>query len=189
MIRNFILIGAFATLALSCKQKLEKSENDITSENEKILNNISYDVKEGYTKDGLSVADAEDMVKNYKGHAGKDPIDLKKQNTRSVWFNLDTLDNLVKQLKAERLARQKGNPAKRDSVTDGVRLYFGRYKTHIQSNMKERNTLIFVSTYWVQKGNFHQDYFNKLLKRSDPLNNGELSPPNTLGVSWDSEVN
>ena len=186
MIRNFILIAAFATLALSCKQKLDRNENAVTLDNNKILRNISYEIESGYTKDGLPDSIWKEMVTNYKPHAGKDPNDLKKQNTRSVWFNLDTLDNLVTLLKAERIAMQKGDTAKKDSVADGVRIYFGRYKKDGQR--KERNTVIFVSTYWVEKGKFHQDYLNKVLKRSEPINNGELSPPNTLGLSWGSEV-
>lgn len=188
MIRKFILFAAFATLALSCKQKSENSESASKPDYDKILSNISYNVGSGYTKDGVRDSIFEEMVRNYKLHAGRNVRDSKKQNTRSVWFSLDMLDSLVTHLKLEREALQHGDSAKTDSVTDGVRLYFARYKNHGNSDMKERNTLIFVSTYSVGKARGHKDYLNNVPLFTEPVNNGELSPPNTFGVSWDSGV-
>ncbi len=188
MIKNLIVVAAFATLALSCKPKTENSDSISSQDNERILKDISNDLKKGFTKNGISAKDWEEMVVNYQPHAGRHPVDGTKQNTRSVWFPLDTLDSLVTRLKREKIASQLGDPNRIKDVTDGVRLYFGRYKNHPTTDMNERNTLIFVSTKFVEEnGGYHQDYLNRI-KMTDPLNNGELSPPNNLGVSWGSEI-
>ena len=174
--------------------KSQTSETADGSDYGKILREITDSPESAFTKDGLPTADAEVMVRNYKQVAGNIPGKPTKQNTRSVWFPLEDLINLVDRLKAEKLALQQGDPNKEDGVTDGVRIYFGRYKKHL--NHAERNTVIFVSTHWVKNGDYHQDYFNNVkmtepvtnVKMIEPFNNGELSPPNNMGVSWGSEI-
>ncbi|MES3016462.1 MAG: hypothetical protein V4721_01730 [Bacteroidota bacterium] len=186
MSRNLILIALLAAFTIGCESSSERNVGTNSQNNDELLANISYD-SSGYTADALSFGAADTMVRNYKPHAGKDSEDSGKQNTRSVWFHLDTLGKLVDQLRAERTALQKGDSTKTDSVTDGVRIYFGRYQN--VSGRKERNTLIFVSTFWVKSEKGHKDYYHKIpKKRTEPLNNGELSPPNNFGVSFGSEV-
>ena len=188
MIKFFITVAILAGLALSCQRpKTETSDSAVSPDNGKVLQHISFDTISGVTKSGILVQDAKEMVQNYKRWAGRHPVSGTKQNTRSVWFHLDTLDSLVNLMKLERIALQQGDPNKKDGVTDGVRIYFGRYKTHDSANMKERNTLLFVSTVWVDSAQGHRDYHNNQ-KRTVPANNGELSPPNNFGLSWGSGI-
>ena len=189
MIKNFIIVAVVAAFSLSCKQPTtEPSGSAATPDDEVIRSGISKDVKSGYTNDGFSAQDWEAMVRNYKPHAGKHPVNVGKQNTRSVWFSLQKLDSLVQHLKREKIAMQQGDSTKKDGVVDGVRIYFGRYIDKASDDLKQRNTLIFVSTYWVEREKGHQDYLNNRKLFSEPINNGELSPPNTFGLSWGSEI-
>ncbi len=195
MTKNFIIVAILATLALSCQEKTEKNETAAAPDNEKILKRISSSKDSaGFTIGGLPKAEADSMVRNYKKVAGTIHNDPSKQNTRSVWFRLEDLTKLIEILNAEKKALQKGDTTRKDSVTDGVRIYFGRYTKKLKH--PERNTLVFVSTRWIKKGNFHGDYFHnvEMIEPSnkginvEPFNNGELSPPNNLGVSFDSHI-
>ncbi|MBD1362389.1 hypothetical protein IDJ77_01085 [Mucilaginibacter sp. ZT4R22] len=143
----------------------------------------------------ISQADAQKMVAAFPSPAN-DP-----NYTKSVWFSLEQMDQLVTLLKSEKLM---------GAETDGVRIYFARYVDGLvpppPAEYKDRNTVIFVSTKAVgraqtadnQETTFHEDYFTGLsfpapneaggdgsikMKTSGAENRGELCQPRCQGVT------
>ena len=107
------------------------------------------------------------------------------KNTKSVWFSLEQMDQLVTLLKAEKLVGLD---------TDGVRIYSGTYTDEtIGAQPKAylgRDTVIFVSTKAFRDTDtgevlYHEDYFEhlELPKYGNPENNGELCPSHCDGTT------
>ncbi len=132
----------------------------------------------------VSYAYAMKLVNNYAPRAGFVPKnDPQRPDSRSVWFSLDRIESLVKQIKAE-----KG---------DGIRFYFATYNENYMDNAKGPhvppkdywgyNTLLLVSTRdSLANGNlYHRDYYTDasngvgkgFLVTADIQNAGEICPP------------
>lgn len=84
------------------------------------------------------------LVKKYKKSG-------EKNNTKSVWFSLSEMEEVIK------LIREL-NDAGSGKVGDGVRLYFGRYTEKSTASKKNRNTIVFVPTYNLNGGAIHFDF-------------------------------
>ncbi|AYL96222.1 hypothetical protein [Mucilaginibacter celer] len=132
----------------------------------------------------ISQADAQEMVTAY--NAAQNGL------TKSVWFGLDQIEELVKRLKDEQAA---------GFGTDGLRVYFARYTENTipegQRQFIGKNTVVLVSTKKVKGENgieFHEDYFDGIepnqkkvektisSKDSPPENRGELCQPQCNGT-------
>ncbi|MFC5285229.1 hypothetical protein [Pedobacter alpinus] len=166
-----IIIGLNA-----CQQNGNKEDNLLTTADD----TLSYELAKRY-------------VKNYEKNAGyvetisKDStgtIISKAPDTRSVWFDIERLESIVKQIKAE--------------GGDGIRFYLGTYDQNYPEQFKMGhipptdywgyNTLIMVSTKDSLK-KYHRDYYSETTKAgkkrkgvimsvgSAPENRGEICPP------------
>jgi len=108
-----------------------------------------------------------------------------KSKTKSVWFKYEVIEDMFKQLKAER---------ENNVGTDGLRVFFGTYpEVDPQGNRYEfqkRNTVVFVSTKEAIADDgkvYHKNYFDHPASTekgllSDPINRGELCEPNCNGA-------
>ncbi len=110
----------------------------------------------------ISVKEAHEMVKAYdQANPGK---------TKSVWFSLDRVEDLLMLLHEDHLNNLK---------TNGIRIYFGQYPADYDSPKEwaGRDTILFVSTY--EDGNINRDYFRHIRKKEPilPFNKGEICPP------------
>jgi len=151
-------------------------------------------------KDTINVKDAKRLVDNFKPRSAKlNRGQLVMPDTRSVWFSIQQLKSLVKQV---------------DSIEhgDGIRFYFAAYdKTPIKGTVNVKpeywdySTLIMVSTRKRDGDSLHHyDYYTapqKLVNghnvsdvnhggviiMSVPQNQGELCPPpancNSIGAT------
>lgn len=136
---------------------------------------------------GYKVDYARQIIENYAKKASRDDHN-KINETLSVWFSIDDIRNLLKNLEADYSACVS---AAVKTPTDGVRIYFANYGNLNVANKpeyKHQNTLVFVSTR-AQDGNKdkHFDYYGKHPHVSkningiviDPMNKGTLCPPDT----------
>jgi len=136
--------------------------------------------------DPVTNKEAVRMIKNYKDNLGH--INGK---TKSVWFSLQTLKDLVAYVDSINTEQKKGS---------GVRVYIGRYENHADYPQKYRNkrTLVLVPTYdlngtsdnhiddisveEVQK--IKKDLENgTYLEDLSPYNHGELCPDDCNGTN------
>lgn len=77
-----------------------------------------------------------------------------KNNTKSVWFSLNDMQEVVQ------LITNLSNPSS-GKTGDGVRLYFGRYPQNASDPARrDRNTIVFVPTYKVNGDNTHHDFIS-----------------------------
>ncbi len=83
------------------------------------------------------------LVKKYKKSG-------EKNNTKSVWFSLSEMEEVIK------LIRELNDNS--GKAGDGVRLYFGRYTEKSSASKKNRNTIVFVPTYNLNGGAIHFDF-------------------------------
>lgn len=127
----------------------------------------------------ISQSDASTMVKAY----GALPTE-----TKSVWFSLEQIDQMVTLLKSEKLL---------NCGTDGLRIYFGTYTEDTLGEDEPASyigmdTLVLVSTRSVVNSAgvtlYHEDYFDHLQMSTDkpgatPENRGELCQPNCSGAT------
>lgn len=134
-----------------------------------------------FTQQGIGKTKADDMVKEY----AKSMAALTGGNefTKSAWFSIEALDNIISAIKAERYIRGE------EKLQYGVRIYFGRYGQDEQphnttsgrgKDYANRNTVLFVSTKQDGIANVNTDYFTQLSTDKiiiDPENRGELCPP------------
>ncbi|MFA6246837.1 MAG: hypothetical protein WC615_07850 [Mucilaginibacter sp.] len=175
--KNLLPVLLVLCVLFSCKQKPAATTESTATPNQPDTSAIVPG------PDEVPFELAKRMVINYEPHVGTIALPNGTSgggNTRSVWFDLNKLDSLVKHLKEER-----GHNGK----TDGVRVYFGTYGDNakepagygLDPNNSFRNTLVFVSTKdsLVNKTHYHQDYFTneKAFILTGPANKGELCPP------------
>ena len=134
---------------------------------------------------GHKVGYARTIINNFARKASRNS-EGKINETLSVWFSIDDVRKLLKNLEADYSASVA---VSKETATDGVRIYFANYGNlgEIEKpEYKDQNTLVFVSTR-AQKGdkNKNFDYFGKHPHVSkdiksialDPMNKGTLCPP------------
>jgi len=137
------------------------------------------------TSDGVDKPIAVEMVKRYASkHAGQQNL------TKSIWFSVERLDEIITLLKAERI--MAGEAGKRY----GIRFYMATHgpgATHINNSgtkreYDNRDTVLMVSTKQgdkVGEENFNVDYFSKYISdlKATPIeNHGELCPEDCGGT-------
>ncbi|RYG19681.1 MAG: hypothetical protein EOO07_06375 [Chitinophagaceae bacterium] len=123
--------------------------------------------------------EAKEMVNNYIDTIGRDEYG-QLNNTVSVWFSLDQLNQITDLLNAERDASAVQTP---NTVTDGLRIYFANYgeaPPEGHANYADKNTVVLISTHSIEgRPEKHKDYFQniEIEVRTEPLNRGGLCPP------------
>lgn len=177
--KKIVLITfAFAIVFLSCNSN--RSSNLSSTDSISNMDVKRSTINDFRTVNNIPLDTAEKMVHRYKNHAGTVLIDSRtppKDNSRCVWFDIDTLKKLVDGIKLD--------------SGDGVRMYFATYsdkeKPHIHRgqsyDVRKYNTLVLISTKPFPKtdsNHHHLDYYNGntgFLMLSEPQNKGELYPP------------
>jgi len=114
--------------------------------------------------------EVEIMVKGYADHTKEDLDRLTNKNVKSIWFPLDQISRITKQLEKE--------------GADGLRIYFGRYPKDVSKfedpkPIPETNSVILVST--KAHNGYHQDYYTNLSPLV-PENRGEQCQPQCQGT-------
>lgn len=123
--------------------------------------------------------EAKEMVNNYIDKIGRDE-NGQLENTVSVWFSLQQLNEITNLLNTEKEISEQQTP---NQVTDGLRIYFANYgETPPQGheNYTGKNTVVLISTHSVEnRPEKHKDYFQNLVPSplAEPLNRGGLCPP------------
>lgn len=127
----------------------------------------------------IPFAEAKLMINNYVNKLNRDE-NGQLENTISVWFSLQQLNDITNLLNAEQAFSEQNTP---NAVTDGIRIYFANYGDAPPENHKnymKKNTLVLISTHSVEdRPEKHKDYFQNIVPqlRSEPLNRGGLCPP------------
>ena len=123
--------------------------------------------------------EAKEMVNNYIDTVGRD-VHGQLQNTVSVWFSLEQLNDITNILNAEQEESSQQTP---NAVTDGLRIYFANYGDAPpvgHENYAGKNTVVLISTHSVEdRPEKHKDYFQNIIPevRIEPQNRGGLCPP------------
>ena len=123
--------------------------------------------------------EAKEMVNNYINTIGRDG-NGQLQNTVSVWFSLEQLNDITNLLNAEQEESSQQTP---NAVTDGLRIYFANYGDAPPTgheNYAGKNTVVLISTHSVEgRPEKHKDYFQNITQevRTEPINRGGLCPP------------
>jgi hypothetical protein len=184
---TFIIIalfaGSFLMVLSSFVKKYPEGKKKISS-----TYDISGEKDPVIIKTPIPRPDAYKLVQNYKRRhvlrrglgGGFERI----QNTRSVWYSIDQMEEIVKRIKKE--------------GGDGIRFYFARYDEEIVGNIchSKQNTILMVSTNdtLIEGKLLHFDYYEDkkgLVVKIVPENKGEICPPpkdcKTIGAFLDEK--
>lgn len=133
--------------------------------------------------------EAKNMVNNYIDKMNRDE-NGQLENTVSVWFSLQQLNDITNLLNEEQKISAQQTP---NEVTDGIRIYFANYgdaPPEGHENYAYKNTVVLISTHSVEDlPEKHKDYFQNLVPmlRAEPQNRGGLCPPQT-GCDCSSDI-